>query len=148
MTKTFDEKIDDATHAAMSAVGLSPERRPDTADMINNFLSDILSELVTGDDEETDMTDQIKARPGINGNTPEDFERSARVLFDAAGEMRTALNSVTAEALHGRNYQHFTDPAEAQRARRADLHRAHEIAKALDDATRIAGDLMMNAKGD
>ena len=54
MTKTFDEKIDDATHAAMGAVGLSPERCPDTADMINDFLSDILGELVTGDDEEDD----------------------------------------------------------------------------------------------
>lgn len=50
--RTFDEKIDDATHAALNALGLSAELNPDTADLINDALKQIAQHVVTGDTED------------------------------------------------------------------------------------------------
>jgi len=48
----LEEKVDDAVHAAMQALGLSPELCPNTADALNDAITEITSNLVTNDDEE------------------------------------------------------------------------------------------------
>jgi hypothetical protein len=62
----------------------------------------------------------IKARPHLNGNRPEDFERHARAIYQAASKLQTALIEARAEVMHGRNYQH-REPAKARVERDADV---------------------------
>lgn len=50
--KTFDEKVDDAVHAAMGALGLSVELCPDTADALNDHIRRLAEPLVTDDEED------------------------------------------------------------------------------------------------
>lgn len=50
--QSFEEKVDAAVHAAMMALGLSVERCPDTADVLNDAITAIARNVVTGDSEE------------------------------------------------------------------------------------------------
>lgn len=52
MLKTFDEKVDDAVYAAMTALGISPALCPDTADLLNDAISEIARNVVTDDEED------------------------------------------------------------------------------------------------
>jgi hypothetical protein len=58
MSKSFDEKVDDAVHAAMAALGLSVERCPDTADLLNDAISQIAFNVVTAGDDDDDEEDE------------------------------------------------------------------------------------------
>jgi len=48
--KTFDEKVDDATHAALWALGLSAALHPDTADLLNEAITGIARNVVSDDE--------------------------------------------------------------------------------------------------
>lgn len=51
--KTRDDKVDDAVHAAMGALGLSPETCPDLADHLNEVMTQAaLLYHVTDDEDE------------------------------------------------------------------------------------------------
>jgi hypothetical protein len=52
MLKSFDEKVDDAVHAALTALGLSAELCPDTADLLNDAITEIAYNVVTDDEED------------------------------------------------------------------------------------------------
>lgn len=52
MAKTVDEKIDDAVHAAMAALGLSADRCIDTACALNDAISAIARNIITDDAED------------------------------------------------------------------------------------------------
>lgn len=50
--QTFEEKVDAAVHAALMALGLSAENNPDTADLLNDAITEIARPVVTGDEED------------------------------------------------------------------------------------------------
>lgn len=52
MLKTFEEKVDDAVHVALTALGLSAELNPDTADLLNDAITKIAEPVVTDDDDD------------------------------------------------------------------------------------------------
>jgi hypothetical protein len=52
MTKTVEEKVDDAVHAAITALGLSVATCPDLADSLNDWLSEQVPEYITDEDED------------------------------------------------------------------------------------------------
>ena len=49
---SIEEKIDNATHAALNALGLGVETYPDIADHINDMLRAIVAPLITDDCED------------------------------------------------------------------------------------------------
>ena len=49
--KTIDDKIDDAVHAAMKALGLDPEKCPDLADEINAHIYLVAMDYLDDSDE-------------------------------------------------------------------------------------------------
>ena len=48
--KTFSDYVDDATHAAINALGLSAENVPEFTDMLNDFLTEHAVHYVTDDE--------------------------------------------------------------------------------------------------
>jgi len=63
--KTFDEKVDDAVHAAMGALGLSVATNLDTAELLNDRIAELARDLVSDDHEvDTDTdADDVSAGP-------------------------------------------------------------------------------------
>jgi hypothetical protein len=49
MGKTVADKVDEATHAALQALGLGVETCPDLADTLNDWLSQMAPLYVTDD---------------------------------------------------------------------------------------------------
>lgn len=41
----MDDKLDDAVHAAMKALGLDPEQYPDAADLMNDALRVVIEDF-------------------------------------------------------------------------------------------------------
>jgi hypothetical protein len=74
----------------------------------------------------------IHARPGLNGNTPADFQKAASALQDAVAQVRAALRNIRGNCLHGRNYQTIAD---GYAIRAIDL-------KALDEAMEATAPLV------
>lgn len=56
----------------------------------------------------------LNARPNLNGNTKDDFRQTYRDLTAARDALEKALVSMSANVLHGRNYQHREDAFAAQ----------------------------------
>ncbi len=46
---TYPEKIDNAVHAALCALGISAETHPDLADDLNDFLTNAARDCITDD---------------------------------------------------------------------------------------------------
>ncbi len=71
----------------------------------------------------------INARPHLNGNDKEDFFAAYKALADARNVLETATRVVSANVLHGRNYQHMPESLLEQRADRQELHDLHQKAR-------------------
>lgn len=52
MEKSFEELVDDATHAAMKALGLDPEKNIETAEVLNAAIADIAANVLFEEDPE------------------------------------------------------------------------------------------------
>lgn len=66
----------------------------------------------------------IKARPGINGNTSEDFANAWIAINDARKAIELAARKVLGDVANGRNYQHLG--ADADTAVISDRRRIQE----------------------
>lgn len=78
----------------------------------------------------------VRAKPGINGNSADDFEGHARAIFDSVADLEAVLRSAM-EVFHGRNYQHLPG-AEAMSARNQDVAKMHHVFKWLEEVKGLA----------
>ena len=49
---SFEDKVDNAVHAAMDQLGLSVANNPDTADLLSSYIGLLFMNLVTDDEED------------------------------------------------------------------------------------------------
>ena len=73
----------------------------------------------------------IKARPNMNGNTREDFERAYMALSDAMNAISAAERALLGDVANGRNYQHLEDADTATIADRRRIQNDMRTARAL-----------------
>ena len=52
--KTFEDKVDAAVHAAFMQLGLSVANNIDTAELLNDYITGLVRNIVTSDDEDED----------------------------------------------------------------------------------------------
>ena len=71
----------------------------------------------------------LNTRPGINGNSPRDFDHARRDLGYAIEKVDAALRFIRVELTHGRNYA----SRDARQADLAKLQKAREAMLALID---------------
>lgn len=95
--KTVDEKIDDAVHAAVNALGLSVTGYADVADALNSFLTPIAKSHVT-DDFDDEAADPVEHTFGIQ------IGRDARTYFSATtnGTLEGIMGRVTRTGFVGK----------------------------------------------
>ena len=53
----------------------------------------------------------MQARPQLNGNSVDDFDAAFVSLTDAMRAIEAASSTLSANVLHGRNYQHLSTDA-------------------------------------
>jgi len=75
----------------------------------------------------------MQARPQLNGNSHDDFAAAYVSLTDAMRAIEAASSTLSANVLHGRNYQHLSTDACIDDKRR--------IYTALQDAYRAIGSI-------
>lgn len=79
----------------------------------------------------------LEAKPQMNGNPPEHFEKAGRDLFDACQKLQAVLSDVHANVLHGRNYQHLGTGVHCESARRGDLARVQKLQASIEEGLRL-----------
>lgn len=87
---------------------------------------------------------KLNARPHINGNTPDDFQRVARMVARARHALFEARAELGLDVLHGRNYQHLDAPLAA---RQEDLDAiAEPLVHSLELTDQLIEALIKNSK--
>ena len=85
----------------------------------------------------------IKARPGINGNTVQDFVTAWEAVQAACIAVNKAGNEVLSNAVHWRNYQHIGNMADSDAAIIKDRRRVQaDIQKAMALLGEIGSDIV------
>lgn len=82
----------------------------------------------------------INAKPNSNGDTAETFRREGRSIAMIASEAQSKIMEMNIESLHGRNYQHRSDPIED---RAKDFQRLQNAISALGDLERLGIDIYL-----
>lgn len=87
--KTVDQKIDDATHAAVNALGLSVETQPELSTLLNEAIRTWSKDLITDDEDEA-------ADPAPVETFDIQVGRDARVYYSATttGTLEEVMNAV------------------------------------------------------
>lgn len=89
------------------------------------------------------MTLKISARPGINGNSTQDFYLAYYALKDAERTVLQALQVLSSNVTHGRNYQHLEDATDRKIDETSAIHEMLRVAIAnINTVASALGDVI------